>query len=926
MPYKDTLLLPQTSFPMKANLAKKEPEMLKVWEEKNIYNKIIEDRSDREKFVLHDGPPYANGNIHMGHVLNKVLKDIVVKSKTMFGYQSPYVPGWDCHGLPIEHNIEKELGRKKKEAMDKAQFRTMCRDYARKYIDIQRDEFKRLGVFGDWENPYLTMNYNYEADTLRELGKFVEKGLVYKQKKPVYWCASCKTALAMAEVEYQDDESESIYVKFDFISDLASKDRIFLGKAISAIIWTTTPWTIPANLAVCVNPEIDYSFVQIAEREVYIVASKLVDTLMDKFEIASFSIIKTVKGSELEGNILAHPVYDRESPIIVGDHVTLDAGTGLVHTAPGHGEEDYAVGMKYHLPIYSPVDDDGRFEPNIEYFGGMKIWEANPKVISTLQSKGMLVKAEKISHSYPHCWRCKSPIIFRSTEQWFITIDKDKLRQRALKSIDNTQWIPSWGRNRIYSMMETRPDWCISRQRAWGVPIALFKCKKCGKIQYNKELIDLVANKMEQEGADVWFKHDSDYFLPKDYKCECGSNEFDKENDILDVWFDSGVSHAAVLERREELKWPADMYLEGSDQHRGWFHSSLLESVGTRDRAPYESVLTHGFVVDSKGRKMSKSLGNVIAPEKIIKKYGAELLRLWASATDYKDDVRLSDEIMTRLVDNYRKIRNTIRFLLGNLHGFDESKSIDYSNLEEIDKWVLAETEILKENIRNAYANYDFHVIYKNMANYCITILSSFYLDILKDRLYCEKENSKKRLSAQTVMNEILKVIVFYMAPILSFTSEEAYSYMNPKKESVHMEEFVALKNSYKNTELVNKWKLLRGLKETTDKALELARSKKVIGNSLEADIFVEIENEQLKRVVDSMDNQELTDICIVSHFHNGRVEDFIEEHYDSDKGIRVFVKKASGKKCERCWKFDESVGENQSSENVCKRCYGVIH
>ena len=926
MTYKDTLLLPKTDFPMKANLSKKEPEMLKKWKEDNIYEKILKDREGKKEFVLHDGPPYANGNIHMGHVLNKVLKDIVVKSKTMFGYKSPYVPGWDCHGLPIEHNIEKELGRNKKNSMSKAEFRKLCRDYAKKYIGIQKDEFYRLGVFGDWDNPYLTMNYLYEADTLRELGKFVEKGLVYKQKKPVYWCSSCKTALAMAEVEYQDDESDSIYVKFDFISDLATDDRMFLGDAISAIIWTTTPWTIPANLAVCVNPEFEYAFVRIKDREVYLVAKDLADELMAKFGIDSYEIIKTVKGKSLEGNILAHPLYDRQSPIILGEHVTLEAGTGLVHTAPGHGEEDYAVGMKYHLPIYSPVDDDGRFEQNVEYFAGMKTTEANPKVISTLKSKGMLVKEEKIVHSYPHCWRCKSPIIFRSTEQWFISIDKDGLRDRAMKEIDKTQWIPSWGRNRIYSMMETRPDWCISRQRAWGVPIALFKCKKCGKVQYNKKLIDLVADKMEKEGADVWFEKEPSYFLPEGYSCDCGSKEFEKENDILDVWFDSGVSHAAVLERRGELKWPADMYLEGSDQHRGWFHSSLLESVGTRDKAPYKSVLTHGFVVDSKGRKMSKSIGNVIVPDKIIKKYGAELLRLWASATDYKDDVRLSDEIMKRLVDNYRKIRNTIRFLLGNLNGFDENRALKYDELEEIDRWVLAEAELLKEKLQKAYKEYEFHIIYRNMANFCITVLSSFYLDILKDRLYCEREDSKKRLSAQTAMNELLKIIVFYMAPILSFTAEEAYSYMNGSKESVHMEEFVELKSHFRNDELIKKWKVLRSLKEVTDKTLELARAKKVIGNSLEADIYVDVQSSEFKDVLLSMDRSELADICIVSHFETGKADNYLESYFDEEKKIGVFVVKADGKKCERCWKFDDSVGKNENGENVCKRCYDVIH
>ncbi len=926
MDYKDTLLLPRTDFPMKANLVKKEPMILEEWERKDVYHKILESREGKDLFVLHDGPPYANGHIHMGHVLNKVLKDIVIKSKTMMGYKCPYVPGWDCHGLPIEHNIEKEIGRKKKASIPKARFRRMCRDFAKRYIEIQREEFKRLGVFGDWKNPYLTMDFKYEAETLRELGKFVEKGLVYKQKKPVYWCSSCKTALALAEVEYQDDQSDSIYVRFDFIDELGVEDRKFLGKAVSAIIWTTTPWTLPANLAVAVNPEFDYAFVQIEPRLVYLVAEKLVDSLMKKFDIANYKVIKVVKGEELEGKVLAHPFYDRESRIILGGHVTLDAGTGLVHTAPGHGEEDYIVGMRYHLPIYSPVDDDGKFLPEIEYFGGIHVFEANPKIVEVLKRRGMLVKEEKIMHSYPHCWRCKSPIIFRSTEQWFISVDKDNLRQKALRAIDETKWIPAWGRNRIYSMMETRPDWCISRQRAWGVPIALFKCKKCGRVQFNKELIERVADKMEKEGADTWFEHEPEYFLPSDYKCQCGSREFGKEMDILDVWFDSGVSHAIVLNNWKDLRWPADMYLEGSDQHRGWFHSSLLESIGTRGRAPYYSVLTHGFVVDSKGRKMSKSLGNVILPEKMINKYGAELLRLWASATDYREDVRLSEEIMKRLVDNYRKIRNTIRFLLGNLYDFDSSKSIPYGELEEIDRWVLAETELLKEKLLKAYENYDFHVIYKNMNNYCILVLSSFYLDVLKDRLYCDAQNSKRRRSAQTALNEILKVIVFYMAPILSFTAEEAYSYMKSDKESVHMEEFVPVKTEYKDLVLVDKWNELRRLKSITDKALELARIQKAIGNSLEACVYVDIQNEKMKKIIEGFRKADLADICIVSQFEFGKLDESLSRYYDEETNVEVFVVKAKGKKCERCWKYSENVGKNKKGESICERCYSVIY
>ena len=926
MSYKDTLLLPNTAFSMKANLTKKEPEMLNKWETDDIYHKILADRENRDIFILHDGPPYANGHIHMGHVLNKVLKDIVVKSKTMMGYKSPYVPGWDCHGLPIEHNVEKQIGRAKKDAMKKSDLRKICRGYAKEFIDIQRDEFKRLGVFGDWDNPYLTMNYQYEADTLRELGKFVDKDLLYKQKKPVYWCPSCKTALALAEVEYQDDENDSIYVKFDFISDLASDDKIFLGKAVSAVIWTTTPWTIPANLAVCVNPNFRYAFVQIKDREIYLVAENLVDSLMKKFGISEYKIIKTLKGSELEGYILAHPLYDRESRIILGEHVTLDAGTGLVHTAPGHGDDDYAVGMKYHLPIYSPVDDDGKFLPEVEMFGGMFVFDANEKVIQILHSRNMLVKKEIITHSYPHCWRCKKPIIFRSTEQWFISMDKNGLRDKALKEIDKTKWIPSWGRNRIHAMMETRPDWCISRQRAWGVPIALFKCKKCGRIQFDKKLVDAVADKVEQYGSDIWFDKDPEFFLPEGYKCSCGSNEFEKEKDILDVWFDSGVSHAAVLEKRDDLRWPADMYLEGSDQHRGWFHSSLLESVGTRGRAPYNSVLTHGFVVDSKGRKMSKSMGNVIAPEKIIKKYGAELLRLWVSATDYKEDVRLSDEIMRRLVDSYRKVRNTMRFLLGNLSGFDELKSLKYDDMEEIDKWMLAELEVLKKKVRSAYEEYDFHLIYQSVTNFCITVLSSFYLDILKDRLYCDGKSSRKRLSAQTSMYEVLRAIVFYMAPILSFTAEEAYSYMNPPKASVHMEEFVGLKPEYENQELAEKWNLLRTLRLSTDKALELARGEGIIGNSLEADLYVEL-GDRYKSVLGNMPaNEDLADICIVSHLYFGKVDNPLKEFYNKESDISVKVVKASGERCERCWKFDESVGDNKEKEQICRRCYSVLH
>ncbi len=923
MSYKDTLLLPRTSFPMKANLVRKEPEILKKWEKERVYEKVLKEREGADLFVLHDGPPYANGHIHMGHVINKILKDIIVKSKSMLGYRCPYVPGWDCHGLPIEHNVEKELGREKL-TMDKSDVRRLCRRYAERFIEVQKGEFKRLGVFGDWENPYLTMDYEYEADILRELGKFVEKGLLYQEKKPVFWCPSCKTALAMAEVEYQNDKDPSIFVKFDFISYLADLDKCFLGKGVSAVIWTTTPWTIPANMAVCVHPDFDYVFVEVKDRVVYLIAAGLLKSLMREFGVKHFSVLKTVRGVDLEGLVLAHPIYGRESRIVLGEHVTLDAGTGLVHTAPGHGEEDYAVAKRYRIPIYSPVDGDGRFVSELEIFGGEFIFDANRRIIEVLRERGALLGESEVEHSYPHCWRCKSKVIFRATKQWFIDIDKDGLRDRALREIDKTQWIPSWGRNRIHSMMETRPDWCISRQRAWGVPIALFRCRQCGRIQYNRELIDRVAEQMEKRGADVWFEEPPEYFLPDGYVCKCGSKEFEKEEDILDVWFDSGSSHAAVLEKREELRWPADMYLEGSDQHRGWFHSSLLESVGTRGSAPYKSVLTHGFVVDARGRKMSKSLGNVISPESVIKRYGAEILRLWVSATDYREDIRLSEEIMGRLVESYRKIRNTIRFLMGNLHDFDEFKAIDYEDMEEIDRWILAELELFKERLIKAYDEYEFHIIYQYTQNFCVSILSSFYLDVLKDRLYCDAQDSKRRRSAQTAMKMILEVLLVYLAPILSFTSEEAYLEMGGRFDSVHMERFVALNRDHRDDGLVKKWGTIRRIKKATDKAIELVRERKEIGNSLEADLYLRLSGE-FSGVLDGFLPEEIADIYLVSHVYFGEGQDVLERYEDEGGRIVVDVVRASGVKCERCWKINESVGGNPDGEPVCSRCYKVL-
>ncbi len=914
MNYKNTLLLPRTEFSMKANLNEKEPEILEKWEKIKLYEKIMEEcRKRKNTFILHDGPPYANGHIHIGHALNKILKDIVIKAKFMSGYSTPFIPGWDCHGLPIEHQVEREIGK-----TEKGRMRSVCREFAAKFVDIQREEFKRLGVFGLWDKPYLTMDYKYEADTLRELAKFVGKGMVYKKKKPVFWCYSCKTALAMAEVEYEEDRSPSIYVRFPLLTNISQDDRRFLGKRVSVIIWTTTPWTLPANLAVCVHPDIDYSFVDVGERNVYVLATGLVEKLMKKFSIKDYSIISTVKGREMEGMELVHPFYERISRLINGEFVNLEEGTGCVHIATGHGEEDYNVGLKYHLPIYSPVDEEGRFTSSVEHFGNMFVFDANKAIIKKLKETNTLVLEEEVIHSYPHCWRCKKPVIFRATEQWFISVET--VRKNALKEIDRVQWIPEWGKNRIRSMMETRPDWCISRQRAWGVPITLIRCKKCGNIQLSREFVEKVAESVQREGSDVWFKKDIRDFLPPDFVCErCGGKEFEKETDILDVWFDSSVSHAVVLEGREELKWPADMYLEGSDQHRGWFQSSLLESVATRGRAPYNTVLTHGFVVDAEGKKMSKSLGNVISPQEVIEKAGAEILRLWVCASDYRNDIKLSPEILKRLIDSYRKMRNTLRFLLGNLFDFKEEDKIKYEDLENIDRWILAELENLKRKILNSYETYEYHRIYQLVTSFCADELSSFYLDVLKDRLYCEDMNSRKRRSAQTAMFEILHTLLLLIAPILSFTAEEAYSFINlkEKKESVHLESFPSLNDDWLNTQIIEEWTALRELKAKTDKAIEVVRSQKKIGNSLEADIYIEGDG-GFREILEKY-RDELADIAIVSHL-------FLERPASSlycleGEGLKIYVTHAQGEKCERCWRYDTDVDENR----LCKRCRGVL-
>ncbi len=741
--YKDTLNLPQTDFPMKANLAQKEPLMLNFWEESKVYEKLQEKGRESKHYILHDGPPYANGHIHIGHALNKILKDIIVKYKSMNGFYSPYIPGWDCHGLPIELQVDKNLGDKKDKlsVLEKRQF---CREYAAQFVDIQREEFKRLGVFGDWQKPYLTMTNAYEAAIVREFCKFVESGSVYKGKKPVHWCSSCVTALAEAEVEYNDKESPSVYVKFAVDEENISRFLPALkGKDVFVIIWTTTPWTLPANLAIAFHPDFEYVAVEQGS-EVYIVAEGRFEALKDKIGLQGNIIAKTL-GKTIEGMEALHPFIRRKSKAVLGDFVSLEEGTGVVHIAPGHGEDDYEIGLRYGLDIYAPVDDHGKFkfigEEKDSPLQGKFVFKANAEIIEILQKNNRLIKEEMIRHSYPHCWRCKKPVIFRATAQWFISMQKNELRDKALSEIDRVTWIPKWGRDRIHGMVTGRPDWCLSRQRSWGVPITILRCNECEEFVTDHEVLSKIVELVEGNSADVWFMKDAEEFLPSGYKCrKCGSTSFTKEMDILDVWFDSGVSHAAVLEKDERLSWPADMYLEGSDQHRGWFQSSLLASIGTRGRAPYKTVLTHGFTVDGQGKKMSKSLGNVVAPQEVIKSNGAEILRLWVSAEDYKDDVRISKVILDRLTEAYRKIRNTCRFLLGNTYDFDGK---DYSrDLLEIDRWAMSRLQTFTAKVTSSYENFDFHEVFHNIYNFCIVDMSSFYLDVLKDRLYTFRSDS----------------------------------------------------------------------------------------------------------------------------------------------------------------------------------------
>jgi len=940
MEYKDTLNLPKTDFPMRANLPQNEPKQVERWQREGTYFQILEANQERPKFILHDGPPYANGNIHIGHALNKILKDIIVKYKAMTGNAAPYVPGWDCHGLPIELQVEKNIGRAKKLALSKAEIRRLCKEYAEKYISIQRDEFKRLGVLGDWERPYRTLDPAYEAQEVRELGKIAASGALYRQKKPVYWCASCVTALAEAEVEYEDHTSPSIYVKFA-VKDSQGLFPVDPVRGTFFVIWTTTPWTLPANQAIAVHPKFMYRLVKTPKGEL-IINQELIPSVMEACGIAPEEYQTTGgawPGTELEGIVCRHPWIDRDSKIILGDFVTQDQGTGSVHIAPGHGQEDYEVGLRYGLPVVAPVDAEGKFTDEAGDLKGESVFKADPRIIQKLTEHGALLKEEKLSHSYPHCWRCKNPVIFRATEQWFISMETKGLRQSALDAIESVRWIPPWGKDRIRGMLESRPDWCISRQRSWGVPIPAVYCRKCNRAVLTQELCNHVAAIFEKEGSDAWFIRPVDELVPVTLTCpDCAGHDFAREEDILDVWFDSGVSWASVVERDPRLGGRADLYLEGSDQHRGWFHTALLTSLATRGRAPYDSVLTHGFTLDGKGRKMSKSLGNVIAPQEIMKKSGAEILRLWVAAEDFREDVRISDEILSRLVEAYRRLRNTARFLISNLYDFAPDKdAVQTAQLDEMDRWILQRTQNVLSRCREAYDNYEFHAVYHTLNNFCSVDLSAQYLDIVKDRLYCEGTRSNTRRAAQTTLYRILDTLVHLMAPILSFTAEEIWNYMPDKEQragSVFLSRIPEPDTSLGDEQLAEKWDRIFRERSEVLKALEQARAAGIIGHSLDAKVSFESRNGDRNSILTGLvldDRNRLQDLLIVSQadilgdsLGAAGVEASVYEA--TQLNCRILVRKADGAKCTRCWKYDPAVGKDPTHPTVCARCASVLN
>lgn len=919
--YNSTLNLPATDFPMRGNLPKREPEILKKWEDSRLYYKMIEKNQGKPSYILHDGPPYANGEIHLGTALNKTLKDFIVKYKNMSGFCAPYVPGWDTHGLPIELKAMKSIGVENG-AIPPVELRKHCRDFAMTHVKNQMKQFKRLGTLGDYDDPYLTLKHEYEARQVEVFGKMAKDGYMYKGLKPVYWCPDCNTALAEAEIEYSNDPCHSIYVKFNVTDDkgLFTAMGLDLSK-VFFVIWTTTTWTIPGNLAICLGPDYDYTLVQVGN-EYYVMANELVKTTMESAGISEYKTIGLFRGSELEHIKTKHPLYDRLSPVIVGDHVTLESGTGCVHIAPGYGVEDFEVCKNYDdIGILVCVDAKGRQTAEAGEFEGMDTDTANNAIAKKLEEVGALLAIQKIVHQYPHCWRCNSPIIYRATEQWFCSVNGFK--DEAVKAIESVKWIPAWGEDRIKGMVRDRSDWCISRQRTWGVPIPIVYCKDCGKPIVTDETIKSISDMFKAEGADAWWIKEPAEFIPSTVKCECGCGEFTKEYDIMDVWFDSGVSHTAVMEQHKGLSWPADLYLEGADQYRGWFQSSLLTSVVYKGSAPYKAVCTHGWVVDGEGKTMHKSLGNGIAPNEITDVYGADILRLWVASSDYHSDIRISQPILKQLSEAYKKIRNTARFILGNLgngKGFNpDTDCVSDDKLTELDKWALMRLDSLIDKVNEGYNAFDFHIAFHAIHNFCVTDMSNFYLDIIKDRLYCEKEDSEVRRAAQTAMYRILSAVARLAAPIISFTAEEIWTYMphtsTDDKESIFLNQMPEKSGIEFSDEFVSKWEFIYSTRETVNKVLEEKRNEKLIGKSLEANIIIHC-GESLYEKYNAL-TEELKDILIVSGVSASKD--------GNDEVPEIEVIKAEGEKCERCWSYSNTVGSDSEHPTLCARCAAVV-
>jgi isoleucyl-tRNA synthetase len=928
--YKATLNLPQTNFPMKADLPKREPEFLKNWFEGDIYNQILKKSQDREKFVLHDGPPYANGNIHIGHALNKTLKDIIIKYKTMKGFRSPYVPGWDCHGLPVEHQLFKEL-KINKYQISQVEFRKQAHDYALRYVCVQKEEFRRLGIFGEWDNPYLTLSHEYEEGIVSAFSDLVKKGYIYRGLKPVNWCYRCETALAEAEVEYEDHVSPSVFVKLLLKSSEGLKDNS------SLVIWTTTPWTLIANVAVAVNPNFIYSYIKTDKGNLIIANVRI--AVLPQFGIDNYEVIREFKGNDLAGLIYSHPFGLRQGKVVLADYVSGEEGTGLVHTAPGHGAEDYITGKRYNLDVVMPVDSKGIFDDSSGEFKGLNVYVANDKIVERLKQLGVLLLAEKFTHSYPHCWRCKNPIIFRATKQWFLQIDKFDLRKKMLEVIDkDVRWVPPIGKERISAMVALRPDWCLSRQRYWGVPIPAIICDDCKEEFLDNQIIDNFAKFVAQEGSDCWFIRQINDFLPEGFSCpKCQGKKFSKGNDILDVWFDSGVSSQSVLKKRKDLGFPCELYLEGSDQHRGWFQSSLIPAMCIDGKPPFKSVLTHGHVVDGQGCKMSKSQGNVISPQEIIKDYGADIVRLWVASSDYNEDIRISSEIVKRLAEAYRKIRNTARFILSNLYDFNpDTGKVAYQDLKKIDKWILFKLEKVIEAVDNAYANYEFYKAYKIIYDYCNEDLSMYYLDMIKGRLYTYKADSIERRAAQTAIYEVLNVLAKIMAPILAFTSEEIWQNMRKEEKearvsSVHLADWPKINPAFAQHSVAieenidSELKIIMGLIADVAKALEEKRSLGTIGSSFDAKIKLLTKSpnhyillNRLKAEIGEIFKVSFVEIAQQDNLDSGRISVAYGD-------IAVEVDKADGEKCVRCWNYSHSVGKNRGHELICDSCWKAI-